>query len=117
MDVTAREATYISNEYSEILALKTFPDVLVDGGKVLDCPQHSLRLVESPDKTGVDLKDDEHACLVYTASHLPVSPNRQLPVVLVSLGGDPRGMRTHSPTSQGVQHALLLRREHTQVIM
>jgi hypothetical protein len=92
VDVTAREATDISDEDSEVLAVNTFPNILVDGRKVLDCPQHSLRLVKSSDKTGMDLKDDERACLAHTTSHTPDSPNRQPPMMLISLDANSRGM-------------------------
>ena len=117
MDVTAFEATNISDEDGEVLAVNAFPNILVDGRKVLDCPQHSLRLVKSPDKTSMDLKDDERACLAYDLSRVPDSPNRQPPMLPVSRGANTHGIGTHRPLSEGVQRALLLGREHAQVVV
>lgn len=107
MDVTTREAADISDNDGEVLAVNTFPDILVDGRKVLDCPQHSLRLVKPADKTGVDLKDDERACLAYILSHVPDSPNRQPPVLPVSLSANAYGIGAHRPLFEGVQRDLL----------
>jgi len=65
VDVTTREATDVPDEDSEVLAVNTLPNILIERRKVLDCPQHSLRLMKPSDKTGVDLEDDGWACLAY----------------------------------------------------
>jgi hypothetical protein len=117
VDVTAREATDVSDEDSEVLALDTLLDILMDGRKVLDCPQHPLRLMKSSDKTGVDLRDDESTRLAHIIWHVPDFPNRQPPMPPVSLGANSYGMGTHRPSPHGVQRALLLGREHAQVIV
>lgn len=117
MDVTAFEATNISDKDSEELAVDAFPDILVDGRKVLDCPQHCLRLVKSAGKTSMDLKDDKRACLAYVLSRVPDSPNRQPPMLPVSRGANAHGIGTHRPISEGVQGPLLRGREHAQVMV
>ena len=117
VDISTREAADISDKDSEVLGIDTFADILVEGRKVLDCPQHSLRLVKPTDKTGVDLKNDERACLAYTLSHVPDSPNGRRPMVPVSHSANAYRMCTHRPILEGVQRDLLRERVVAQVVV